>query len=112
MRRRLVEGVLNIGSGAPALFQFKGSGKTGDTPSDDGNASHVRWFSAFGFRLPDPGAEYCCTRSARFLTFSTGVSGKMPWPRLKMWPGRPSARPRISWARDLISLHSANSKTG
>ena len=32
-------------------------------------------------------AEYSCTNRASALTFSTGVSGKMPWPRLNMCPG-------------------------
>src|SRR5271157_4227353 len=32
-----------------------------------------------------------CTNCARFFTLSTGVWGRMPWPRLKMCPGRPSA---------------------
>ena len=54
--------------------------------------------SALGFRKPDaePEAEpeYSCTKRARFFTFSTGVSGRMPWPRLKMWPGRPAAWPQ------------------
>jgi hypothetical protein len=45
-----------------------------------------------GFRLPVSSRENSCTMRARFFTFSTGVSGKMPWPRLKMWPGRPPAR--------------------
>src|SRR5215216_1207638 len=36
-----------------------------------------------------------CTASTSAITFSTGVSGKMPWPRLKMCPGRPSACWRI-----------------
>src|SRR5579862_6359100 len=30
-------------------------------------------------------AEYSCTNLHSFLTLSTGVSGRMPWPRLKMW---------------------------
>src|SRR6185369_1580292 len=25
-------------------------------------------------------------------TWPTGVSGRMPWPKLKMWPGRPAGR--------------------
>jgi len=32
-----------------------------------------------------------CTPSTRARTCSTGVPGRMPWPRLKMWPGRPPA---------------------
>lgn len=38
------------------------------------------------------------TISTSAITFSTGVSGRMPWPRLKMCPGRPPACARISLA--------------
>ena len=31
------------------------------------------------------------TKSTSRLTLSTGVCGRTPWPRLKMWPGRPPA---------------------
>ena len=34
-------------------------------------------------------ADSSCTMSTSALTFSTGVSWWTPWPRLKMWPGRP-----------------------
>src|SRR3989304_1474180 len=37
------------------------------------------------------------------ITCSTGVSGSTPWPRLKMWPGRPAARSRIARTCRLIS---------
>src|SRR5215469_10185270 len=30
-------------------------------------------------------AANSCTNCARFFTLSTGVFGRMPWPRLKMW---------------------------
>src|SRR5271165_5435903 len=53
-----------------------------------------------------------CTKSARFFTLSTGVSGKMPCPRLKMWPGRLSASRRMCSARCFTSFHEANSVTG
>ena len=48
--------------------------------------------SSFYSIFISPGAAYSCTKRARFFTLSTGVSGRMPWPRLKMWPGRPAAR--------------------
>jgi hypothetical protein len=32
------------------------------------------------------------TISTTAFTFSTGVSGRMPWPRLKIWPGRAPVR--------------------
>src|SRR5271166_793631 len=53
-----------------------------------------------------------CTKSARLFTLSTGVSGKMPWPRLKMCPGRLSASRRMCSARCFTSLHEANNVTG
>src|SRR5262249_57054946 len=53
------------------------------------------------------GREYlalaCFTKSTRAITFSTGVSGRMPWPRLKMCPGRPPA-----W-RKMLSARASNS---
>ncbi len=39
-----------------------------------------------------------CTYCASICTCSTGVDGRMPWPRLKMWPGRPPTRARMSSA--------------
>ena len=37
--------------------------------------------------------ESACTASTSAATFSGGVAGTMPWPRLKMWPGAgPAAR--------------------
>ena len=35
---------------------------------------------------------YCLTHLTTWMTLSTGVPGTMPWPRLKMCPGRPAAR--------------------
>ena len=37
-------------------------------------------------------ADSSATASIRRSTLSTGVCGSTPWPRLKMWPGRPAAR--------------------
>src|SRR6185437_23900 len=53
-----------------------------------------------------------CTRSTTRRTASTGVVGKTPWPRLKMCPGRPSARAMMSWTRASSSAGGANSATG
>ena len=39
-----------------------------------------------------------CTWRASACTCSSGVVGRMPWPRLKMCPGRPAARRRTSSA--------------
>src|SRR5439155_8673801 len=44
-------------------------------------------------------ADISCTISTSAFTCSTGVCGSTPWPRLKMWPGRPPARPRMSFTR-------------
>src|ERR1700684_2802566 len=62
---------------------------------------------------PDTAAALkSCTNLARSFTFSTGVCGRMPWPRLKMWPGRASARRRICSARLFTSRQDANSVIG
>src|SRR6516164_8821578 len=45
-----------------------------------------------------------CTNSARFFTLSTGVCGRIPCPRLKTCPGRPSASLRMFSARCLTSF--------
>ena len=37
-----------------------------------------------------------CTTATTAWRASIGVSGRTPWPRLKMWPGRPPARVRTS----------------
>ena len=37
-------------------------------------------------------AVRACTSSTRRPRSSGSVAGRTPWPRLKMWPGRPSAR--------------------
>src|SRR4030095_8232216 len=38
-----------------------------------------------------------CTRSATACTCSTGVSGKMPWTRLKIWPSPLSGHCKITY---------------
>ena len=45
-------------------------------------------------------------------TFSTGVLGTMPWPRLKICPGRPSAWSRMLRTRLRINSGSAKSVMG
>src|SRR6516162_8489257 len=92
------------------LFDLKGSGKPRDASADDGNARHFLRLPEAGAREPD--GAYSSTKRARFFTLSTGVSGRMPCPRLKMRPGRPAARRRISSARDFSSFQSAKSNTG
>ena len=75
-RRRVEHG------GVDALFaEIVSAGEAGDAPADYADASS------------------CCLqgRNSRTIwttafTFSTGVSGRMPWPRLKMWPGRVPVR--------------------
>ena len=39
-------------------------------------------------------AVAACTCSTTALTFSTGVPGRMPWPRLKTWPGPAAGAPQ------------------
>ena len=45
------------------------------------------------------------TISTHALTFSTGVSGRMPWPRLKMWPG-----PRAGALQQFMHAHRSSGK--
>src|ERR1019366_8691516 len=52
------------------------------------------------------------TISTTALTFSTGVSGRMPWPRLKMWPGRLPVRLSSSCTLARNSGSGAKSATG
>src|SRR5262249_35214126 len=52
------------------------------------------------------------TMSTSAFTWSTGVSGRTPWPRLKRWQGRPPARRRISATRSRMYEGFAISTTG
>src|ERR1039457_844416 len=52
------------------------------------------------------------TISTTALTFSTGVSGRIPWPRLKMWPGRVPVRFSNSCTLARNSGSGAKSATG
>ena len=52
-------------------------------------------------------AECSWTMSTRARALSTGVCGRTPWPRLKMWPGRPAAWSRTAIARRRSSAVSA-----
>src|SRR6185312_9474843 len=54
----------------------------------------------------------CFTQLATLITASTGVSGTMPWPRLKMWPGRPLAWRRISFTRASSTASGAKREMG
>ncbi len=84
------------------LQQVVGAGKAGNPPARDsyfhvlslsyGRNSRTIWTTAF--------------------TFSTGVSGRMPWPRLKMWPGRVPVRRSRSCTLLRSSGSGANSATG
>ena len=71
-------------SGPFVFFQRKCSSQPGDAAADDGNASHDLRLCVPEADRREPEGEYSCTSRARFFTFSTGVSGRMPWPRLKM----------------------------
>ncbi len=46
------------------------------------------------------------------MALSTGVCGRMPCPRLKMWPGRPAAISSICCTRRRSSCRSASSDAG
>src|SRR5262249_12443732 len=62
--------------------------------------------------LPRDGPEWLWTISTRARTWSTGVWGRMPCPRLKMWPGRPRAWSRILRAWLSISAIGASRTAG
>src|SRR6267142_965448 len=57
-----------------------------------------------GTSAPIHAPPHPCTASTRARTLSSGVCGRMPCPRLKMWPGRPPTR-RKQHGRIQISLH-------
>src|SRR3954447_25043186 len=65
-----------------------------DAPARRGPRLHGRRAVVTATRAGPPGsihrprAEWACTMSTRAMTWSTGVWGRMPCPRLKMWPGR------------------------
>src|SRR5258708_5604689 len=90
MGRRFVEPVFDCACAA-LFLEGEGGGESRDAPADDGDANHEWWLRAPGFRPRDDRftGEYSCTKRARFFTFSTGVSGRMPWPRLKISPCPP-----------------------
>ena len=52
------------------------------------------------------------TSAARRVSVSGSTEGKTPWPRLKMWPGRPPARARMSRASASTTGHGASSTAG
>ena len=63
-------------------------------------------FRAIKVKVDQPGVKLNYRNYAERLicwttwrTASTGVVGTMPWPRLKMWPGRPAAAARTSATR-------------
>ena len=58
-----------------------------------------RYLAVCGWGVRAHGWVYCFTHLTSWMTFSTGVPGTIPWPRLKMWPGRLAAAARISLVR-------------
>ena len=58
---------------------------------DEGAAFEPRLASPISARPRPPTRSRARARRPR-ATASTGVPGRMPWPRLKTWPGRPPAR--------------------
>src|SRR3990172_2312339 len=85
----------NLEAASPEVV---GDGETRDPTADDENFSQDRgcW----------------CTRSTRSWTFSTGVPGRIPWPRLKTWPGRPAACRRTRSTRSRRTSFGAKSARG
>ena len=64
-------------------------GKTGDPAADDQDfVTHCNTY-ILNSR----------TKSTTARTLSGGVSGRIPWPRLKIWPGREPVRFSSSWTR-------------
>ena len=74
----------------PARVEIVGGRKSGDASADDDDALAPRQLYSLNSR----------TISTQAFTFSTGVSGRMPWPRLKMWPG-----PRAGALQQLMHAH-------
>src|SRR5581483_443870 len=83
---------------AEARFvEIVGGGKAGYTAANDND---------FGYGLNSR------TKSTTARTWSTGVSGRMPCPRLKMWPGRDPVRRRSSCTRAFNSGSGARRTAG
>ncbi len=59
-----------------------------------------------------PWALSSWTSSASRRRLSLGVSGSTPWPRLKMWPGRPPARSRTCRASRATTSNGASITPG
>src|SRR6478752_6014474 len=57
-------------------------------------------------------AARSCTNSTSIFTFCSGVSGRIPCPRLKMCPVRPPERRKISSAADETCSQDEKSTTG
>src|ERR1700677_4565528 len=62
--------------------------------------------------LTDHCAPNSFTHSTTRITFSTGVPGTMPWPRLKICPGRPPAAVNTSCTFAFSTSSGANSAMG
>src|SRR5579884_280359 len=73
-----------------------GAGRPTEAEQDDGTAHALN----------------SCTASMSASTLSTGVSGRIPCPRLKMCPGLPPARRRMSDAAARIVRRSENNSAG
>src|SRR4029079_4574081 len=79
---------------AAARRQLVGGGESADARADDHD-----WLRAQGSGLEARGqTRNAWTWRASAWTFSSGVFGSTPCPRLKIWPGRPPARTSTSSA--------------
>jgi len=104
-RRRFIKNVFD-GAGTAMIFEREGGGESRDAAP----MIAIRIMSAgfgstdFGLRLSASGhrirGRIFLDEVCEVLHIFYRVSGRMPWPRLKMWPGRPAASCKICWARD------------
>ena len=79
----------DLGFGTEAFAQAEGGGEAGDAAADDEDPrpSGRARDAGRGHRAHRDLAVVCsCTRSTTSLSFPGSVSGRTPWPRLKMWP--------------------------
>ena len=83
-----------------APLQLERSGQPGDAAADDGDIRTLSFTlrsSRCSVRVQVRSVrEALWTYWASICTCSTGVEGRMPWPRLKIWPGLRPTRVRMS----------------
>jgi len=103
-RRRFIKNVFD-GAGTAMIFEREGGGESRDAAADDRDSIMSAGFgsttSGFGFRASGHRirGRIFLDEVCEVLHIFYRVSGRMPWPRLKMWPGRPAASCKIFGAR-------------